>query len=147
MEKYQVVDGDVNEIVNLLSKTCSCLVWQYDEFPCSHAIAALWKKNLSPVDYVSTYYTKITYKETYSLTVNPLGDKSFWDVCKVDGNVEVLPPIVRIAPGRPKKKRILSEGEERRTIKCSCCGQLGHNKRRCPNVPVAMDKSSKMKDL
>jgi hypothetical protein len=47
----------------------------------------------------------------------------------------ILPPIVRNMPGRPKKVRIRNRSEfmdpEDSRITCSECGENGHNKRTC----------------
>ena len=42
----------------------------------------------------------------------------------------------RRAVGRPKKNRILSQGEKRMKYKCSRCKQVGHNRARCTE-PIA----------
>ena len=53
---------------------------------------------------------------------------------------EILPPAKRIQPGRPKKKRMKGDDEVQRlhsitkfhqTIRCSKCGEIGHNKATC----------------
>ena len=57
----------------------------------------------------------------------------------------MLPPLKRILPGRPKKKRRLQASEMKKDDtqvrrggirkKCSTCKQLGHNKTTCPQAP------------
>ncbi|XP_024026491.1 uncharacterized protein LOC112093061 [Morus notabilis] len=119
INKYYVVDGLVGEMVDLVAKTCSCLVWQVDEFPCPHAIASIWKRNLDPAHFTSYYYTNNAFKATYD----------------VGSELEVvLPPEFKRGAGRPRKQRILSSGErEKQYVKCSRCKQVGHNRRTCSN--------------
>ena len=44
----------------------------------------------------------------------------------------------RWAVGRPKKNRILSQGEKMMKYKCGRCKQVGHNCARCTE-PIAYD--------
>ena len=43
----------------------------------------------------------------------------------------MLPPKTRRPIGRPRKVRIPSGGEGKRTSRCSQCGQYGHNHKTC----------------
>ena len=106
-----------------------------DDFPCCHAITTLWKKNLSPSAYVSSYYTKDSFVATYAASIYPSGlnlfSKSPFDDIHTSS---VLPPDGRRPRGRPKKKRILSAGEyASKHWHCRSCGKSGHNKKTCSN--------------
>ncbi|XP_024027420.1 uncharacterized protein LOC112093377 [Morus notabilis] len=124
INKYYVVDGLVGEVVDLVARTCSCLVWQADEFPCPHAIASIWKRNLDPAHFTSYYYTNNAFKATYD----------------AGSEVEVvLPPEFKRGVERPRKQRIISSGErEKQSMKCSRCKKVVHNRRTCSN-PTFVD--------
>ena len=67
--------------------------------------------------------------------------KSQWAVPQEVLKIECYPPYVRRQVGRPRKKRILSEGEFRRAvikktrqpITCGICGNTSHNRKTCNN--------------
>lgn len=120
-------------MVDVLNRTCTCLAWQADDFPCAHGVAAIWKKKLEPADFVSNYFNINVYKATYNALVYPLGDKSSWIVDENILNVGVSPPNVKCPAGRPRKQRIPSAGEEVQKGKCSKCKMFGHNRRTCKN--------------
>ena len=119
-----------------------------DDFPCCHAIATLWKKNLSPSAYVSSYYTKDSFVATYAASIYPSGlnlfSRSPFDDIHTSS---VLPPDGRRPRGRPKKKRILSAGEyASKHGHCRSCGKSGHNKRTCSNEgPSSIQQAPKKK--
>nr|POE48507.1 hypothetical protein CFP56_53095 [Quercus suber] len=63
----------------------------------------------------------------------PKENTNMW---RPSGVQPVQPPIKRIPPGRPKKKRVREVGElaDRRagiSKQCRTCGKIGHNKRSC----------------
>ncbi|KAH1198952.1 hypothetical protein GmHk_18G052421 [Glycine max] len=71
----------------------------------------------------------------------------------------MLPPVMRRAPGRPKKARNMRNDESTNTFKllrqsksvvCKKCGKIGHNKRICKgktstdrNIPKGGNKNLK----
>ncbi|KAI8572577.1 hypothetical protein RHMOL_Rhmol01G0210300 [Rhododendron molle] len=66
----------------------------------------------------------------YSKSVYPVA--SLWKGDVVDCGTSILPPLSKKLPGRPKKKRIRSNGEKVREMKCGRCGKMGnHNKFTC----------------
>nr|GMN21517.1 hypothetical protein TIFTF001_045514 [Ficus carica] len=124
-------------MVNLVKRTCICLVWQSDEFPCSHAVAAIWKRKLEPADFASVYFRKSVYGETYNGVVYPLGDKLNWNVFEDLMNTDVPAPNNRSSAGRPRMERIPFVRKVRTQLRCSKCNNFGHNKRICKNrVPM-----------
>ncbi|XP_024019626.1 uncharacterized protein LOC112091074 [Morus notabilis] len=139
INKYYVVDGLIGEMVDLMARTCSCLVWQADEFPCPRAITSIWKRNLDPAHFTSYYYTNNAFKATYDAAIYPITNRSKWQISEGSEVEVVLPPEFKRGAGRPKKQRILSSGErEKQSVKCSRCKRVGHNRRTCSN-PTFVD--------
>ncbi|GMN58622.1 hypothetical protein TIFTF001_027725 [Ficus carica] len=142
VSESEIVNGRVNNMVNLIKRTCSCLVWQSDEFPCSHAVTAIWKRKLEPADFASVYFRNSVYRETYNAVVYLLGGKSNWNVFEDLLNANVPTPNNRCSAGRPRMERNPSAGEGRTQLRCSKCNNFNHNKRICKNlVPSAMGAS------
>ena len=48
----------------------------------------------------------------------------------------INPPCSKRPLGRPRKKRIESQFQDKRTVHCSCCNLARHNKKTCKN-PLA----------
>lgn len=140
---YQVVDGNLEFVVEILKRSCTCRKWDLDEIPCSHACGAIRKENLCHYTYVSDFYMKDVFVSTYNDIIHPVGSQKFWDIPDIVKDHVVLPPIVRRRAGRPKKKRIPSAGEKRRQIKCGRCNENGHNRKRCRNAIHVKMKSMK----
>ena len=42
-------------------RTCTCIKFQMDDMPCTHAMAAIKKTCMDPCEYCSRYYKKQTY--------------------------------------------------------------------------------------
>ncbi|XP_024029591.1 uncharacterized protein LOC112094003 [Morus notabilis] len=84
------------------------------------------------VDQTFTYLTKHANK--------CLRDKEKIARCFYGSKEEVVLPLgFKRGAGRPRKQRILSSGEqEKRSVKCSRCKQVGHNRRTCSN-PTSVD--------
>lgn len=97
-----------------------------------------------PADYVHDYYTVEIYLKAYSYGLERINGQKMWP--KGVG-YPVEPPLVRIMPGRPKKKRRRGQDERNPNnpaklrkigvrITCQKCLQQGHNSRGCKNDPV-----------
>ena len=143
--EYEVINsaGDV-WIVNMQHRTCTCRQFQMDQIPCPHAMAVCHLRQIPPYSYVSNYYMKECLYATYQDVVHPLGSSSGWDIPEETSSRIVQPPMTKRKPGRPKMKRILSQGEEAQTIRCSRCEQYGHNRQTCTNsIPLFSSQSSR----
>lgn len=55
--------------------------------------------------YCSEYYKPATLVKTYEVSIIPMPDKKDWDVPHSAEVEEVLPPIYKRIPERPKKGR------------------------------------------
>lgn len=83
----------------------------------------------------------IRFKQAYSESIYPVGDKAYWDIPSDVAKFVCRPPSTRFPSGRRKKKRIPSSWEygkyrsksqsTPKGYKCSRCGQQGHNKSTC----------------
>ncbi|KAI8562842.1 hypothetical protein RHMOL_Rhmol03G0066800 [Rhododendron molle] len=76
------------------------------------------------------YFHVESYRQVYSKPIYPVA--SLWKGDVADCGTSILPPLSKKPPGRPKKKRIRSNGEKVREMKCGRCGKMGnHNKLTC----------------
>ncbi|KAL4582672.1 hypothetical protein LXL04_007230 [Taraxacum kok-saghyz] len=94
-----------------------------------------------PQNFISEWFTKKKFAETYIGNIRPLNGSNMW---AREPYTKPLPPIVRRMPGRPKIRRrsyVIKEdkgGYKRirvtgRNKNCTNCWQQGHNKRTCKN--------------
>ena len=135
-------------VVELDSKQCSCREWQITGKPCIHAVLFICSIRGAKVeDYVHEYYAVDRFKVAYAGRIPAMPDKSQWE--KVSLQAQVLPPVAKRPPGRPRKERIpgcLEPGTRRQ--QCKRCKQFGHQQRTCkvgesdnPRVPKGNKKS------
>jgi hypothetical protein len=116
--------------VNLNSRQCTCGYTSQFGIPCRHIVACLESlgKLSSVFDLFDSCYTVPSYSSAFSSKAIfiPLSTELSKDTSS-------LPAKVLKKAGRPKKKRIRSNGEEgvSSTFRCSKCYQSGHNKRTC----------------
>ena len=140
--------------VDLNTRTCGCRRWDLTGIPCHHAICAMNRNGVDPVDYVDVVYSVKTYRACYSGIVYPMNGEAQWTKT---GHV-VTPPFVQKQPGRPKLKRKhdgndLQEREEvhgvgatlarnsQMTVRCSVCNQAGHNRRTCKKASTSRSEA------
>ena len=128
------VRSDDSVIVDLEKWYCSCCQWQIKGFPCSHAVAAIMHNDSNPYDYIEDYFTADYYKSSYSFPIKPIPDihQPPLDIVK---DFVIKPPVARKQPGRPRVKRIKSNGEESRAMKCGRCKKLGHHNKNTCSAP------------
>ncbi|KAL2943671.1 Zinc transporter 9 [Bienertia sinuspersici] len=121
--EWEVVEGRTSFPLNMVQRTCMCGRWQISGIPCKHACRVINNNRQSPAQFVSKYYSVAYYRATYDLTIHPMPDPTQW------------PPadIPFIAP---------PEGKRSVTVKCSKCGQLGHNKLGCMGGLTAAQKKA-----
>ncbi|KAL8137960.1 hypothetical protein V2J09_003961 [Rumex salicifolius] len=149
-DQFEVVGGKFSGVVDLSQKTCSCKVFDLDRIPCAHAIAAIQHSKCEMIDFVGEYYQCHSWYKTYQETIHQVPKKSDWEVPEDVINIECSPPLVERKSGRPGKRRFSSVKEStsnsavRKAIKCSNCGNSGHNRTTCPNKSSTSSSSSIM---
>ncbi|XP_058766938.1 uncharacterized protein LOC131640561 [Vicia villosa] len=103
--------------------------------PCRHVVAALSFRQQNPEEFVDECYYREKYKLCYGFAVSPINGQEMW--LEVESE-ELLPPIYKKGPGRPRKLRIMEAGEEgdRRRLpgvsyRCTKCDKIRHNVKSC----------------
>lgn len=136
-----MTDGGHEMVVDMENHTCACRKYQLTGLPCYHACACIRWRNLDVAQHIHKTYTKAMFLQCYTHTIQPINSEQYWE--KTGAN-PILPPIVKIAPGRPKKKRDSRNDPKQdapdrtklvrrnTTLKCAYCGEQKHNSRSCP---------------
>jgi hypothetical protein len=140
-------NGPIGEIeqghrIDIKEKTCTCGKWQDYGCPCLDAMAyyRLVQDNTVEEVLIQTISPLFTYskqQELFRKNVNPV------IVEMLDSDNITSPPntLIKRQPGRPKKKRLqmrsryVNPAESK--IKCSICGEAGHNKKTCEARKIA----------
>jgi len=124
-------------VVDLSKHSCTYYFWGLVGIPCRHVVAAINYKVENPKAYVHPYYKRPTYEACYSPKITPINGQQLWPK---SNQPELLLPIYKTPPGRPKKLRRREVDEhvshsklskKNLIMKCSRCKQLGHNIRSC----------------
>lgn len=93
--------GSRTLIVDLVERTCECRVFQLTGIPCGHAVVGTHSRIEQPIYFVSKYYTREIYLESYKYSLAALKAEEFWENHSVD---EMMPHnIPKKLRGRPKK--------------------------------------------
>ena len=141
---YVVFVGDLVLNVDIKEQSCTCRGWQMSSIPCDHACAILLSIGKNVVDFVDEIFKSLAQQLVYSSTFHGIETH---DMLKVQddgivrdviGNVffSLKPPYVKRSPRKPRKKRIESQFQDKRTVYCSRCNMAGHNRKTCKN-PLA----------
>ncbi|GAU36822.1 hypothetical protein TSUD_320590 [Trifolium subterraneum] len=158
-EEFEVeeIGGARTFTVDLSKRSCTCGFWDLVGIPCRHAITAMSKRNQNPVDFVSGWYSRETYERCYNFNVSAINGQDMWPDRPEIEYEDMLPPLYKRAPGRPKKLRRRSAGEPRpgkwsRTSgdgqinRCTRCDAEGHNAKSCKSKtinPAAQNRKRK----
>ncbi|XP_034580832.1 uncharacterized protein [Setaria viridis] len=113
-------------VVDLHEHTCSCRAWEVTGKPCCHALTFIQAgRNVDLGSFVHEYYSVARFKVAYSGTIPTMTDKSQWP--NVNMGFKLLPPKLKIGPGRKRKNRFKSSDElgARKLDKCETCGEVG----------------------
>lgn len=109
---YQVNNSNgLSFTVDLERKTCSCKVFDTLGIPCSHALAAARVGGVPIIRLVEEEYKSGGWINAYSLNVMPVPNVTEVDSGVASLNMGMLPPQSNNGPGRRRKRRIPSAGE------------------------------------
>ncbi|GFP98215.1 zinc finger CCCH domain-containing protein 46 [Phtheirospermum japonicum] len=86
--------------------------------------------------FVDGFYHAFSYIKSYSAPLHPV---SMFDQPEAPpDNALIIPPETMRPPGRPKRKRIPSQGEHiPQSMTCGRCGKVGNNNRKSCTEPLA----------
>ncbi|KAL0209239.1 hypothetical protein RCL1_003497 [Eukaryota sp. TZLM3-RCL] len=101
----EVVDGVYSSAVNLDERTCTCKNWERNGFPCPHGCAVYKQIGEGILCGIEKVYLVTTFIETYSNGITPIKQKTDWR-SSAEGDLVPLPPVVKKAAGRPRRKRV-----------------------------------------
>ena len=91
-------EGGHEIVVDLKNRNCACKRWQLTGIPCHHACACIFFQKHNPQDYIHPYYERQRFIDLYSNLLEPINGEEFWEATNQQ---QILPPLVRVAPGRP----------------------------------------------
>ena len=75
-------------VVCLDDRTCTCVQWQHNCFPCSHALQVLHHDNHDVFEYVEDYWK--ADRETYQFVMNPVSNLDKPNVNNFTNGVSLL---------------------------------------------------------
>ena len=64
-EVTSVYDKEDKHTVDINKRSCSCREWDLTSIPCQHACCAIYHKDDEPEKFMSDFYHKINYLNTY----------------------------------------------------------------------------------
>ncbi|KAL4324264.1 hypothetical protein GQ457_11G021340 [Hibiscus cannabinus] len=134
--KCDVVENSMAETFNgwILEARCKPIITMLEE------IRTMVNRMNVKGTWAETWRTKLfkrKYLASYNHFLQPVRGKKFWP----KGLPSILPPKVKVQPGRPKKNRIKSKDEPKKVksgkytragvkMTCSVCKTTGHNKQK-----------------
>ncbi|KAF2286999.1 hypothetical protein GH714_036834 [Hevea brasiliensis] len=118
-----------------------CCLWDLNGIPCAHACLVIFGNNEHPKDFIHECYKVDTYAKVFAHYINPINGYEMWPRPSTRYSFTHPDPIEK-KRGRKRKARRkeIEELEQAQvrgklcrkgvvSIKCSICGQTGHNKR------------------
>ncbi|XP_048633191.1 uncharacterized protein LOC125607305 [Brassica napus] len=127
--EYEVTDTEngKNYVVNLIEKSCSCKVYDYEKYPCLHGLAAYLyfleveaapgRRRDVKIEYhelCSKYYWTELRTLAYYKTIYSVLDRCDWNVPDHIKELQIIPPDRLKRKGRKNNKRNPSVGERRK---------------------------------
>ncbi|GJV46270.1 hypothetical protein Tco_1430806 [Tanacetum coccineum] len=116
----------------------TCGAWGLSGIPCSHATAAIRSRGKDSFNYLHTCYSKDKFIAAYNNPIQVVGSEEFWPN---SGHGELVPPLPKAMPGRPRKARMKRKYEPKkskiklsrhgRDIHCGICKLVCRNYKTC----------------
>ncbi|KAF2324492.1 hypothetical protein GH714_014807 [Hevea brasiliensis] len=137
----QVLGAGTQYVVSLVERTCTCRRWDLNGIPSVHACSVIFGNNEHPEDYIHECYKVDAYAKVYAHYINPSNGYEMWPRPSIRYSFTHPDPIEkkrgRKRKARKKKAEELEHAQARGklskkcvvSIRCSICGQIGHNKR------------------
>lgn len=143
--------GDIDHIVKLDERSCTCGKFQSSGIPCKHAIRLANEARIDPATLVDTRYSAQSYQSRYQVPVPTIA----FDRLPMDNSIVPMPP--KRGRGRPQEGGRVSRVElamrrrqpardntpdpttvatevqpaAARTRRCGLCGATGHYRSTC----------------
>jgi hypothetical protein len=132
-------DYQVNHLLNVSQRACSCGIWKGYGIPCADAMIYYKEKEekmlaeIMDSDAVSEFHKYPYYHELMKRKIEPVILDNLVSSTDV---LCIAPVVVERQAGRPPTKRLRMDKSrfgkvEESTIVCSICNKRGHNKRTC----------------
>ncbi|RVW82818.1 hypothetical protein CK203_051180 [Vitis vinifera] len=127
--------------VDIMKRTCTCRGWEMLGIPCEHAAVVILSIGQNVVDFVQDWY-KFPMQELIYLGSFSGIETHDMPMVSNDGLVRSItgevflslnPPHTKRPPGKPRKKHIESQFQDKWTVYCSRCHTSRHNKKTCKN--------------
>ena len=132
--EYNVIGSDEKPyLVNLISKSFSCRVFDVQKYPCVHALATFIDikrhadggRDIQLHDLCSKYYWSELWALAYYKTIYVVTDMAEWEVPDYIKELKIIPLDIIKKKGIKKVKRFPSAGERRQKPKNKRCPRLG----------------------
>ncbi|GAA0176659.1 hypothetical protein LIER_29579 [Lithospermum erythrorhizon] len=107
--RYSVSTAQHGFVVDTNKMVCSCGLWQLGGVPCVHVVCVYKSLRKDPRLFVHKYFTPDNFLAGYSHYLKPLRGNVFWPKTSY---TPILPPDMRVLPGRPKKCRRVDPSEK-----------------------------------
>ena len=128
--------------VDIMKRICTCRGWEMLGIPCEHATTVILSIGQNVVDFVQDWYKFLMQELIYSGSFSCIETHDMPIVAN-DGLVRSIigevffslnPLHTKRPPDRPRKKRIESQFQDKRTVSCSRCHTSGHHRKTCKNL-------------
>ena len=128
--------------VDIMKRTCTCRGWEMLGIPCENATTVILSIGQNVVDFIQDWYKFLMQELIYSGSFSCIETHDMPIVAN-DGLVRSIigevffslnPLHTKRPPDRPRKKRIESQFQDKRTVSCSRCHTSGHHRKTCKNL-------------
>ncbi|OMP00330.1 reverse transcriptase [Corchorus capsularis] len=83
---YEVEHGESRYVVRLEEKTCTCRIYKLSGVPCAHAICAIRERRGNVAEFVSSWYSKEVYMQSYSNPIQSMPGLKDWPTSDLPPN-------------------------------------------------------------